>query len=76
MDASSSPSALLNRGIAAYRNGNRSEARDLIVRSLSADPNNEHAWLWFATVATDRGEQRYAINRALTVNPESVGRAR
>lgn len=71
-----SPSTLLNRGIAAHRAGNRAEARDLVVKALIADQESELGWIWFATVASDRGEQRYAIDRALKINPESAARLR
>ena len=57
----------------AYREGRLDEARALFVRSLLTDHGNERAWLWLATVATDPDEQRYCLNRALEINPESSG---
>jgi hypothetical protein len=47
--------------------------RALFARALLANPESEAGWLWFATVAEDPGEQRYALNRALAINPESAG---
>lgn len=72
----SSPTGLINLGTAAYHNGQRADARDFFWRALLDDPRNEFAWIWYATVAEDRGEQRYCINRALAINPESTARAR
>lgn len=46
------------------------------AHALLADPSNELAWIWFATVAEARSEQRYCINRALAINPESAVRPR
>lgn len=69
-------SGLINRGAEAYRGGQRAEARSLFAEALIAEPENEVAWLWFATVATERGQQRYCIDRALQINPESAGRVR
>jgi branched-chain amino acid transport system substrate-binding protein len=68
-----SATGAINLGAAAYREGRLDEARALFARALLADPENERAWLWFATVAEDPAEQRSCLNRALKINPESTG---
>lgn len=74
MESSTSTAAgYINLGAVAYREGRLDEARALFVRALLADHENERAWLWLATVATDPDEQRYCLNRALEINPESSG---
>ncbi|MFN8662224.1 MAG: ABC transporter substrate-binding protein [Thermomicrobiales bacterium] len=74
MESSTSTAAgYINLGAVAYREGRLDEARALFVRALLIDHGNERAWLWLATVATDQHEQRYCLNRALEINPESSG---
>jgi hypothetical protein len=53
--------------------GRIDKARKLVARPLLADPDFERGWLWLATVATDPAEQRYCLNRALEIHPESSG---
>ena len=69
----SSTASLITRGAAAFNEGRLADARALFARALLANPESEAGWLWFATVTEDPGEQRYALNRALAVNPESSG---
>ena len=74
MESSTSTAAgYINLGAVAYREGRLDEARALFVRALLTDHENERAWLWLATVSTDPDEQRYCLNRALEINPESSG---
>src|SRR5215218_9024822 len=74
MESSTSTAAgYINLGAVAYREGRLDEARALFVRALLVDHANERAWLWLATVSTDPDEQRYCLNRALEINPESSG---
>jgi branched-chain amino acid transport system substrate-binding protein len=68
-----STTGLITRGAAAFNEGRIDDARALFVRALLANPESEAAWLWFATVAEDPAEQRYALNRAMEINPESTG---
>jgi branched-chain amino acid transport system substrate-binding protein len=69
----SSTASLITRGAAAFNEGRLADARALFARALLANPESEAGWLWFATVTEDPGEQRYALNRALAINPESSG---
>jgi branched-chain amino acid transport system substrate-binding protein len=70
---SSSTTGLITQGATAFSEGRLADARVLFARALLANPESEAGWLWFATVAEDPGEQRYALNRALAINPESLG---
>ena len=69
----SSTTGLITRGAAAFNDGRVADARALFARALLANPESEAGWLWFATVAEDPGEQRFALNRAMAINPESSG---
>ncbi|MDQ3695159.1 MAG: tetratricopeptide repeat protein, partial [Chloroflexota bacterium] len=66
----------INLGAAAYHEGRLDDARAMFARALLADPESELGWLWFATVVEDPHEQRYCLNRALAINPESPGMRR
>jgi len=68
-----SPIALLNRGIAAYHAGDSDEALRLFAQALLIDPESELGWLWFAAATDDPAEKRYALDRAVTINPDSIG---
>jgi ABC-type branched-subunit amino acid transport system substrate-binding protein len=70
-----SPIALLNRGVAAFHAGNRDEALGLFAQALLIDPESELGWLWFAAATDDPAEKRYALDRAIEINPDSIGGA-
>jgi ABC-type branched-subunit amino acid transport system substrate-binding protein len=74
-DLPSSPTALLNRGIAAFHAANRDEALRLFAQALLTDPESELGWLWFAAATDDPAEKRYALDRAIAINPDSIGGA-
>ncbi|HYJ13537.1 MAG TPA: ABC transporter substrate-binding protein [Thermomicrobiales bacterium] len=74
--SSNRPVGLLNQGIAAYHDNRLDDARKSFTDAVLADPTYDLGWIWFATVATDQGEQRYCIDRALSINPESPVKAR
>src|SRR5690606_36122360 len=66
----------INHGIAAYRAGDQAAARSSFVQALQHDATSELAWLWLAPVVTDPAEQRYCLNRAAAINPETPGQRR
>jgi branched-chain amino acid transport system substrate-binding protein len=68
-----SPIALINRGVAAYHDGDSDEALRLFAQALLVDPDSELGWLWFAAVTDDPAEKRYALDRAVSINPDSIG---
>ena len=70
-----SPIALINRGVAAYHDGASDEALRLFAQALLVDPESELGWLWFAAVTDDPAEKRYALDRAVSINPDSIGAA-
>lgn len=62
----------LNAGIEAARAGNQAEARRLLQQVLSADPNNEVAWMWMASAVSTPNERRVCLERALQINPNNA----
>ncbi len=63
--------ALLERGIALARTGQKDEARLLFETVIRADQFNEQAWLWMAAVARTTPERREALEIVLEINPEN-----
>jgi tetratricopeptide (TPR) repeat protein len=67
---------IMNRAIAAYKDGRKTEAEKLFRQFLKLDPRNETAWLWLSSaVATDE-ERRACLEKALAINPASTAAKR
>jgi len=64
--------AKLNAGIEAARAGDQETARRLLQQVLTADPNNEVAWMWMASVAKSVAERRACLERVLRINPNNT----
>ena len=62
---------LLRDGIKAAQNGNRIEARKLLLRVSDAEPNNENAWLWLASISEYPEELLIFLNNVLSINPNN-----
>ncbi|NLX08117.1 MAG: hypothetical protein GXY36_00525 [Chloroflexi bacterium] len=62
----------LQQAVALAQAGQRTEARVLLERIVAANPNLEAAWLWLASVATDREERIAFLERALALNPDNA----
>lgn len=63
--------AQLQEAIALAQAGQRVEARRLLEAIVEADPRQETAWMWLATVAGDRDERLRFLRRALALNPSN-----
>ncbi len=63
--------AKLQQAIALAQAGQRTEARRLLNEVVTADPTQELAWLWLATVSNDRSERIDYLERVLALNPHS-----
>jgi Tol biopolymer transport system component len=64
--------ARLNAGIEAARSGDQTTARKLLQQVISADPNNEVAWMWMASAVTSVSERRACLEKALSINPNNA----
>jgi hypothetical protein len=56
---------------AAIRQGDRQLAHDLCVRLVAAEPENEQAWLWFASTAETTEEVITGLSQAARLNAEN-----
>jgi twitching motility two-component system response regulator PilG len=61
----------LKDGIAAAKNGNRSEAKVLLMRVTESDPQNETAWLWLASISEYPEELLVFLQNVLNINPNN-----
>lgn len=59
----------LRQGLNAARMGRKDEARDLFLRVLEIDPQNETAWLWLTGYADDLEDKIIACEHVLIINP-------
>jgi hypothetical protein len=62
----------LRAGITAAKNGDRTTARQLLEQVISADEDNELAWLWLASSVNTLSERRACLERVLQINPNNV----
>lgn len=62
---------ILREGVKAAQEGNRAEARTLLLRVTDADADNENAWLWLASISEYPEELLVFLNNVLRVNPEN-----
>jgi CheY-like chemotaxis protein/tetratricopeptide (TPR) repeat protein len=62
---------MLKAGIRAAQEGNRAEARQLLLRVTDNQPENENAWLWLASISEYPEELLGFLNNVLRVNPEN-----
>jgi twitching motility two-component system response regulator PilG len=61
--------SLLQKGIAAAREGHKGQAVRFLRQATDQDPQNETAWLWLASVAEAPEERLSALEKALEINP-------
>ncbi|MBI5667725.1 MAG: PD40 domain-containing protein [Chloroflexi bacterium] len=61
----------LKAGIEAARRGDRANAQKILRQVVTANPDNEVAWMWLASVADSLQERRACLERALRINPNN-----
>lgn len=62
---------LLSFAIRKAQSGERPEARAALFRVTEADPKNENAWLWLASISEYPEELLIFLNNVLEINPEN-----
>ena len=61
----------LREGIAAFKAGNKSAARQILAAVVRAEPSDETAWLWLSTCVDTVEQKRSCLSRALAINPNN-----
>lgn len=62
---------LLRLGINLAKEGNRPESRQFLLKVTEAEPNNETAWLWLASISEYPEELLVFLQNVLKINPEN-----
>ena len=62
---------LLKKGISAAQNGDREQARPLLVKAAAYEPRSEDAWMWLASISDYPEELLAFLNNVLNINPEN-----
>lgn len=65
-------SRMLQAGVRAAQEGNRSEARTMLLQVTEADAENENAWLWLASISDYPEELLVFLNKVLKINPHNL----
>lgn len=68
-----SHSARLKQAVAALREGDRSQARALILAELRENPTSLTTWLWALEVANSDKEKRSILGKILSLDPTHKG---
>ncbi len=70
-DVSFEVERMLREGVKTAQDGNRVEARKLLLCVTELDENNENAWLWLASISEYPEELLVFLNNVLRINPEN-----
>ncbi len=62
---------LTERGIAAFKSGDKRTAVDLLYQATQADPANQRAWLWLAGAVPSPEGRRTCLEHVITIAPAS-----
>ena len=62
---------MLQRGIKAAQEGNRGEAKQMLLRVVEIESTNETAWMWLASISEYPEELLACLNNVLSVNPKN-----
>ena len=62
----------LGEGIAAAKNGDRTQAREILYDVVDQEPKNEVAWVWLSYVVDTIEDRQICLENVLLINPENV----
>lgn len=55
--------------ITAAKSGQRTKARELLIRLIRSDPENAEYWIWLSSVADDKKDKVACLEKALELDP-------
>jgi hypothetical protein len=62
---------LLQQGIAAYKSGQRDEARRIFIAVVKQSPDSERAWGWMNNVCNTDQERIHCLKQVVRINPKN-----
>ncbi len=63
---------MLQEGMSAARDGQKARARALFQQVVEANPDDEKAWYWLASVVETDSERITALKKVLQINPNNA----
>ncbi|MBI2911891.1 MAG: tetratricopeptide repeat protein, partial [Chloroflexi bacterium] len=63
---------MVEEGVAAARQGERGQARALLLQATARAPDAFDAWLWLGGIEDDPRQALQYLERAVALQPESV----
>jgi ribosomal protein L40E len=64
--------SLLEKGIQAARDKDKSRAQDILTHIIEIDQYNEKAWLWLSSVVDTQTDKEVCLENALLINPDNT----
>lgn len=64
-------STQLQNAISVIKAGDKKTGKQLLTKTLQADPHNETAWLWMAHAVDSQKQRQECLERVLTINPKN-----
>jgi CheY-like chemotaxis protein len=61
----------VQRGIVAYREEKKALAKQFFEEAVKNDSENEHAWLWLASVLENVEQKQACLEKVLRINPNN-----
>lgn len=61
----------LQQAIAAVKAGDKRTGQRLLAEVLKAEPRNETAWLWLATLLDDPEKKKHCLHKVLQIDPDN-----
>ena len=62
----------LKRVDSLIKEGKEDEARGILIQMLKQNPKNDEAWVWLASITSDREKRQKCIEEALKINPNNA----
>lgn len=63
---------MVKKAIAAYKDGKKAQARDLLTKVVDVDERNEQGWLYLSLVVDSLEEQELCLENVLSINPANA----
>ena len=66
------PAETLSQAVTLIRQGQKDQARTILIALLKADPRNEITWLWLVETLPNAAQRIAALEQCLKIIPESL----
>lgn len=64
--------ALVKEGIALFKGGKRTEAKQALMKAVEINQQNEQAWLWLSALVDTPDERLLCLENVLDLNPNNA----